>query len=162
MVVKEKKTRPVTRMEKTTMKKYVFFKLAESDADKASGIDAAIKDAADMMKLSDDATFTITGYADKGTGSAKSNKKFAKKRADDVAKKLINEYGLDASRLKTDSKGDAVQPFPEDNDKNRCVIITGKGTFKITTMEEYEVEKTVMHKVKKAVVRQKEVQELVK
>lgn len=162
MVVKEKKTRPVTRMEKTTMKKYVFFKLAESDADKASGIDAAIKEAAEMMKTSDDATFTITGYADKGTGSAKSNKKFAKKRADDVAKKLVNEYGLDAKRLKTDSKGDAVQPFPEDNDKNRCVIITGEGTFKITSMEEYEVEKTVMHKVKKAVVRQKEVQELVK
>ena len=85
---------------------------------------------------------------------------YAEKRAADVTNKLINEHGLDASRLTTDSKGDTVQPFAE-NDKNRCVIITGEGTFKVTTYEEVDVEKTVMKKVKKTVPRIVEVKERV-
>ena len=117
-------------------------------------------EAAALMKTSEDATFTITGYADKGTGTRAGNKKFAKKRADDVANTLVKEHGLDAKRIKTDSKGDTVQPFPE-NDKNRCVIITGTGTFKVEYMEDVEVEKQVMKKVKKTTVRQVEVMEQV-
>ena len=54
-----------------------------------------------------------------------------------------------------------MQPF-EENDKNRCVIVTGEGTFKVTTYEEVEVEKQSTKKVKKEVTRQKEVQEEVK
>jgi hypothetical protein len=120
-----------------------------------------IKEAADLMKTSSDATFTVTGYADKGTGTAKINKMYAKKRADGVVDKLVKEHGLDASRIKSDSKGDTVQPFAE-NDKNRCVIVTGEGTFKVTTYEEVEVEKQTTKKVKKQVTRQKEVEEVVK
>ena len=115
------------------------------------------------MKCSDDAMFTVTGYADKGTGSAKMNKKYAKQRADDVAKKLVEQYGLDAKRLKTDSKGDTVQPF-EENDKNRCVIVTGEGTFRITTTEmvEVEVEKQSTKKVQKTKTREVQIQEEIK
>ena len=112
------------------------------------------------MKTSDDAQFTVTGYADKGTGTPRINKMYSQKRADDVVNKLVNEHGIDAKRIKADSKGDTVQPFTE-NDKNRCVIITGEGTFKVTTYEEVEVEKTVMKKVKKKVTRQVEVEERV-
>ena len=78
---------------------------------------------------------------------------YAKKRADDVTNKLINEHGLDASRLTSDSKGDTVQPFAE-NDKNRCVIITGEGTFKVTKYEEYDAQKITTKKVKKTVMRE--------
>ena len=53
----------------------------------------------------------------------------------------------------TDSKGDTVQPFAE-NDKNRCVIVDGEGTREYTDYEEGEVEKQVMQKVKKTVTRQ--------
>ena len=115
------------------------------------------------MKCSDDAMFTVTGYADKGTGTAKQNKKYAKQRADDVAKKLVEQYGLDAKRLKTDSKGDTVQPF-EENDKNRCVIVTGEGTFRITTTEmvEVEVEKQSTKKVQKTKTREVQIQEEIK
>jgi len=161
-VIKVKKTRPVVKekMEKTKMQKAIFFKIAESDADVASGINAAIKEAAELMKTSDDAVITVTGYADKGTGSAAGNKKFAKKRAQDVARKLTDEYGLDKGRITVDSKGDTVQPF-EDNDKNRCVIVEGDGTFRIqyTVEEEYEEEQTITKKVKKAVTRQFQVKE---
>lgn len=156
IIVKEK--RPVEKMEKKKIEEAIFFKIRESDASAASGIDKAIKDVADLMKTSSDAVFTVTGYADKGTGTSRLNKVYAQKRANDVADKLVKEYGIEASRIKTDSKGDTVQPFAE-NDKNRCVIVTGEGTFKITTYEEVDVEKQTTKKVKKPVSREVEVKE---
>lgn len=156
IIVKEK--RPVEKMEKKKIEETIFFKIRESDASAASGIDKAIKDVADLMKTSNDAVFTVTGYADKGTGTSRLNKVYAQKRANDVADKLVKEYGIEANRIKTDSKGDTVQPFAE-NDKNRCVIITGEGTFKVTTYEEVDVEKQTTKKVKKPVSREVEVKE---
>jgi outer membrane protein OmpA-like peptidoglycan-associated protein len=156
IMVKEK--RPVEKMEQKKMEEAIFFNIRESDANAAAGIDAAIKKVADLMKTSDDATFTVTGYADKGTGTRAINKKYALKRAQGVTEKLVNEHGIDASRIKSDSKGDTVQPFAE-NDKNRCVIITGEGTFKVTTYEEVEVEKQTTKKVQKTQPRDIEVKE---
>lgn len=150
IIVKEK--RPIVTEEKKKIEEAIFFKIRESDANAANGIEKAIKDVADLMKTSDDATFTVTGYADKGTGNAKLNKMYAQKRAEDVTKKLINEHGIDATRVKSDSKGDTVQPFPE-NDKNRCVIITGEGTFKVTKYEEYDAQKITTKKVKQTRMR---------
>ena len=161
--VKEKQPKTKTETKHMKMNEAIFFKIRESDANAASGIDEAIKKVAELMKCSDAAMFTVTGYADKGTGTAKQNKKYAKQRADDVAKKLVEQYGLDAKRLKTDSKGDTVQPF-EDNDKNRCVIVTGEGTFRITTTEmvEVEVEKQSTKKVQKTKTREVQIQEEIK
>ena len=150
IMVKEK--RPIVKNEQKKIEEVIFFQIRESDANVAQGTEKAIKDVADLMKTSEDAVFTVTGYADKGTGNAKLNKMYAEKRAADVTNKLINEHGLDASRVKSDSKGDTVQPF-EENDKNRCVIITGEGTFKVTTYEEYETKKVTTKKVKKTVTR---------
>lgn len=158
VIVKEKK--PVTRENKKSIREVIYFQIAKSDADAAEGTEEAIHQVAELMKTSDDAHFTITGYADKGTGTAKLNKMYAEKRAADVTDKLVNKHGIDAKRLTTDSKGDTVQPFAE-NDKNRCVIITGEGTFKETIYEEVEVEKQQMKKVKKTVPRIVEVQERV-
>ena len=161
--VMEKQPKTKTETKHMKMNEAIFFQIRESDANAASGIDEAIKKVADLMKCSDDAQFTVTGYADKGTGSAKQNKKYAQKRADDVAKKLVEEHGLDAKRLKTDSKGDTVQPF-EENDKNRCVIVTGEGTFRITTTEmvDVEVEKPSTKKVMKTKTREVQIQEEIK
>ena len=151
IVVKEK--RPIVKEEQKKIEEAIFFQIRESDANAAQGTEKAIKDVADLMKTSNDATFTVTGYADKGTGNAKLNKMYAERRAVDVTNKLINEHGIDASRVKSDSKGDTVQPF-EDNDKNRCVIITGEGTFKVTTYEEYDTKKVSTKKVQKTVTRE--------
>ena len=151
IIVKEK--RPIVKEEQKKIEEVIFFQIRESDANAAEGTDKAIKDVADLMKTSDDATFTVTGYADKGTGNARLNKMYAEKRATDVTNKLVNLHGLDASRIKTDSKGDTVQPF-EENDKNRCVIITGEGTFKVTYYEEYDTQKIGTKKVKQTVTRE--------
>lgn len=151
IIVKEK--RPIVTEEQKKIEEVIFFEICQSDANAAQGTEKAIKDVADLMKTSEDATFTLTGYADKGTGNPAINKMYAQKRADNVTSKLINEHGLDPNRLKSDSKGDTVQPF-EENDKNRCVIITGEGTFKVTNYEEYDTKKVTTKKVKKIVTRE--------
>jgi hypothetical protein len=100
----------------------------------------------------------VVGYADKGTGNAEVNKMYAERRATECKDALVKKYGCDAARISIDSKGDTVQPFAE-NDKNRCVIITGEGTFKVTTYEEVEVEKQTTKKVQKTQPRDIEVKE---
>jgi outer membrane protein OmpA-like peptidoglycan-associated protein len=56
----------------------------------------------------------ITGYADKGTGNAKINASLGERRAQAVVDALVKEFGIPASRIKADSKGDTEQPFKED------------------------------------------------
>ena len=67
------------------------------------------------------AKVSIVGYADKGTGSAAYNQKISSRRSAYVKNLLINKYGIDASRISEDYKGDTVQPFAE-NDANRVTI----------------------------------------
>ena len=73
-----------------------------------------VKDIADYLKENADATVEITGYADKGTGNASINKRLSEKRAKAVVDALINKYGISASRIKSDSKGDTEQPYAEE------------------------------------------------
>ena len=160
VMVTEKK--PVTREEHKRINEVIFFQLRATDADDAMGTDEAIRKVAELMKTSDDAHFTVTGYADQSTGTAKLNYRYAMQRAQSVTNTLVNDHGIDAGRITTESMGDTVQPFPEDNDKNRCVIVTGEGTFRVTAYEDVQVEKQTTKKVKKFVTRQVEVEERVK
>ena len=43
-------------------------------------------------------------------------------RAESVKKELTKKYGIKANRITTDSKGDTVQPYA-DNDRNRLTIV---------------------------------------
>ena len=156
-----KKQRPVTKSEEKNIETTIFYKIGRSNADKAMGFDEAVSQVAELMKSSGDAKFTITGYADKRTGNKAINQRIAKKRAEDVASKLIKKHGIDRSRITVDSKGDTVQPYDENN-KNRCVIITGEGSFKVTINETYEEPVQKVRKVKKTQTRQVEQPELVK
>lgn len=133
--------KPVTRVVKRTVEKKVpvelnevrFYKLREANAE---GEKAQMQRVADFLKSYPEATISVVGYADKGTGNPKLNVKYAKQRADKYKESLVKDYGADASRIVTDSKGDTVQPF-EDNDKNRCVIVKGQAEKTVTeTIEE--------------------------
>ena len=73
-----------------------------------------VKDIAEYLKKYPKATVTITGYADKGTGNPKINASLAERRAKVVVDTLVKEFGISASRIKADSKGDTEQPFKED------------------------------------------------
>ncbi len=147
-IVKEK--RPVERVVPVKLHKEVFYAIRISDNIDPSAIQ---KEVSEFMKKNPDSKVMIVGYADKGTGNAKLNKMYAAKRAETFKKDLVEKYGCNADNIVIDSKGDTVQPFPEENDKNRCVIIDAEGVDKTTVYEEVEVEKTEIQKVEKKVKR---------
>ena len=147
-IVKEK--RPVERVVPVKLHKEVFYAIRISDNIDPSAIQ---KEVSEFMKKNPDSKVMIVGYADKGTGNAKLNKMYAAKRAETFKKDLVEKYGCNADNIVIDSKGDTVQPFPEENDKNRCVIIDAEGVDKTTVYEEVEVEKTEIQKVAKIVKR---------
>ncbi|HIX45874.1 MAG TPA: OmpA family protein [Candidatus Barnesiella excrementipullorum] len=80
---------------------------------------------AQWLKENPECNVTITGYADKGTGTAAYNMKLSKKRAESVAKLLTEKYGISSSRIQVVGEGSNIQPFPQDNNWNRIVIFTG-------------------------------------
>ena len=151
---------PVTKMVKkqvphnvekpVKLHKEVFYDIRVSDNVDPSVIQAEV---AKFMKENPDSKVTIVGYADKGTGNARLNKMYAERRAETFKKDLIEKHGVNGDMLIVDSKGDTVQPFPEDNDKNRCVIIDADGKITVQEYREVEEEVTVMEKQAKTVVR---------
>ena len=101
------------------LRRDVFFelnkwKILDSEAPK-------IKEIAEYMKKYPNAKLTMCGYADVETGNDKINMKLSEERVNVVKNELVNQYGIDASRISTDFKGSTVQPFAE-NEKNRVTI----------------------------------------
>lgn len=72
--------------------------------------------------LPDDAVLTITGHADKETGSRRRNEKLSKERVETVYAAL-RQLGFHGE-IRTDYKGDTANPFAEPFPKNRCVTIS--------------------------------------
>jgi outer membrane protein OmpA-like peptidoglycan-associated protein len=66
--------------------------------------------------------FTITGYADKQTGSEGYNETLSKERAEAIYNYLI-DLGVEKDRLKIDYKGCKEQPFTGKAYMNRVAII---------------------------------------
>jgi outer membrane protein OmpA-like peptidoglycan-associated protein len=89
------------------------YEISKSEAQKVDNL-------AKYLKEHKDAKVEITGYADKGTGTAQVNKRISQRRAAAVAAALA-ERGIDSSRVVTSAKGDTVQPFSV-NDENRVAI----------------------------------------
>ena len=78
---------------------------------------------AEGIKANPKKTFTVTGYADKGTGSAEYNMKLSKKRAEAVRDLMVNEFGVPASQLKVDYKGGVGDMFYNDSKLSRVAIV---------------------------------------
>ena len=110
--------------EKTEWK--VYYGLKGSDFPDAG---KELKEAVDFAKKYEGVKFNVIGYADKGTGNPDVNLKYSKQRAEKTVNALV-KAGISKDIITMDFKGDAVQPFPNDNDKNRVVIITAEGTEK--------------------------------
>lgn len=123
--------------------KHIFYALRGSDVQSTNDQIVAV---ANFLKDVKDAEIHITAYADKGTGSSQLNMKYSKQRAEKVKETLI-ENGVDPSIIKSvEWKGDTVQPFPNENDKNRVCIIT-------STCKRKQQEKVVTKKFKTEEVR---------
>lgn len=78
---------------------------------------------AEVIKAGDkNAVYTITGYADAGTGSKRINEKLSKARAEAVYECLVEEFGINKAQLKIDYKGGVENMFYDDPRLSRAVI----------------------------------------
>ena len=100
----------------------IFFPIGNTNIAKSQT--TKIAEIVKYMKENPDAKITLTGYADKGTGSAAFNDKIAARRAQTVYNTLAAK-GVAKSRMIKQSKGSRVQPF-EENDMNRVTICIAK------------------------------------
>ena len=100
----------------------IFFPIGNTNIAKSQR--TKIAEIVEYMKENPDAKITLTGYADKGTGSVRFNDKIAARRALTVYNTLAAK-GVAKSRMIKESKGSRVQPF-EENDMNRVTICIAK------------------------------------
>lgn len=121
--VVEKPVEVVREVVREPLRRDVFFAINSttiSDSEMTK-----VKEVADYLKANSNAKVELFGVADRGTGNKTINERLASQRAESVKTALINNYGIDASRISVDSKGDSVQPF-EENNKNRVTICIAK------------------------------------
>ena len=99
----------------------VYFSLGSAKI--MAGSNSAIATVAMTMKNNPDLKVTITGNADK-TGPEKLNTELGQKRADAVKDALVKQYGIDAARLSTATKGESDPLNVKTNSVNRRVDFT--------------------------------------
>ncbi len=78
----------------------------------------------EYMKANPETNVTVTGYADKDTGTPSYNMELSQRRADAVKAALLVS-GIDSNRILEEAEGDTVQPFTINNE-NRVVIAIAK------------------------------------
>lgn len=119
--IDESNRNPKQEVKKTAASNLVIFRIGRADLSKEARANLGLL--AEAIKASDpNAVYTITGYADAGTGSKKTNERLSKKRAEAVYDCLVNEYGVSESQLKIDYKGGVDNMFYDDPRLSRAVI----------------------------------------
>lgn len=101
------------------LRRDIFFAIRSSKISKVEM--TKIDDVVNYLNKYPDAKVSITGYADKGTGNPQINIGYAQKRADAITEILVNKFGISRNRIISNSKGDTVQPY-EQNELNRVTI----------------------------------------
>jgi outer membrane protein OmpA-like peptidoglycan-associated protein len=99
----------------------IFFPIGQSELKKFDVFD--LYHIADIIKANPGKTYTISGYADKETGTAQVNEKVSKARAESVRKALVEKAGVNPDQLTVKAYGDTAQPFDKNFEMNRAVII---------------------------------------
>ena len=111
-----------TKVVEENFRRDIFFPIGNTNIAKSQT--TKIAEIVEYMKENPDAKITLTGYADKGTGSAAFNDKIAARRAQTVYNTLAAK-GVAKNRMIKKSMGSRVQPF-EENDMNRVTICIAK------------------------------------
>ncbi|CZF78963.1 OmpA family protein [Grimontia marina] len=98
---------------------------------------AKLEQLADFLNDQKNASVTIEGHASK-VGNPAYNLTLSQRRADAVAKALVNDFDIDASRVDAIGYGDTVPLNDEDSeyahDVNRRVMATLSGSYSTTDM----------------------------
>lgn len=93
--------------------------------DKYNITDIQKKNVAEAVKYLDEhpnVNLIVTGYADIQTGNPAYNLKLSERRAQAVYNMMVKEFGVDPARIRTDFKGDSLQPYQLKNEWNRVVV----------------------------------------
>ena len=108
------------KVEKEVFRRDIFYKINKTVI--TPGEMTKVEAVANFLNNHPNAHVTITGYADKGTGTKAINLRLSAKRAEVVAEALRTKYGIPASRMTVRSMGDdEEQPYP-DPVQNRVAI----------------------------------------
>lgn len=75
------------------------------------------------LKANPNMKYTVTGYADRGTGSVKRNIFLARKRSEVIYSYLVNECGVSESQLTKDSQGGVANMYHNDPRCSRAVLL---------------------------------------
>lgn len=97
----------------------VFFRVNSATID--SSQEVGIFNIAEFLKNHPDKRVKIVAYADRETGTDTYNEALSQRRAQNVAKILLEKYHIDADRIDVEWKGSSQQPYAE-NDWNRVAI----------------------------------------
>ena len=96
----------------------IFFLIGKSEI--RSSEESKVGDVAYLLEANPQTRVTVTGYADKETGSAERNMQLSKERAENVAAALI-DAGIDPERITVLYKGSSETPF-DSQEENRVAI----------------------------------------
>ena len=96
----------------------IFFLIGKSEI--RSSEEAKVEEIINVMSANPQTRVTVTGYADKETGSAERNMQLSKERAENVAAALI-DAGIDPERITVLYKGSSETPF-DSQEENRVAI----------------------------------------
>ena len=100
---------------------YVTFEIGKSELSKEARVTLGLLAKA-IKEAPEGTTYTISGYADEGTGSKRINEKLSADRAQAVYNCLVEEYGVAEEQLKMAPKGGVENMFYDDPKLSRAVI----------------------------------------
>ena len=119
------KKQPETIVRQLASSNLVVFRIGKSKLSNEARVSLGML--AEAIKKGDpNAVYTITGYADAGTGSKKLNERLSKARAEAVYNCLVEEFGVNKSQLEVDYKGGVENMFYDDPRMSRAVITKTK------------------------------------
>jgi outer membrane protein OmpA-like peptidoglycan-associated protein len=98
----------------------IFFTIGSARIDSKGKVN--IKLAAELMKANTDVKYVVYGYADKATGSVKTNQKLSEKRAQAVVNELVKN-GVSADQVEAKGMGGQENMFENSRALTRVVII---------------------------------------
>ena len=101
----------------------VVFQINKADLSQDARVNLGMF-AENVKKADKGIIYTITGYADAGTGTEEINESLSKRRAEAVYDCLVNEFGISESQLKIDYKGGVENMFYDNLEMSRSTIVT--------------------------------------
>lgn len=97
----------------------VYFRLNSAVIDRNQEIN--IFNTSEFMKQNS-TPIKVIGYADRNTGTSSYNMQLSERRARNVAKQLVEKYGIPSNQISIEWRGSDEQPYSENN-WNRVVIM---------------------------------------